>query len=124
MSTTRTPDRIEARPAEAVLHEIDGGRLLDDLSEMIRDTAEACQTFEKVGTVTLVVKFAPNDDGETLIVTPELKAKAPQAPRKSRTFFMGDDGLRRDNPAQGRLDGFDEDDQPRAGRIAPKDGQS
>jgi hypothetical protein len=122
--STDTPTRVESRPVEAVLQEIDGGLLLADFSDAIRETAAACQTWEKVGTVTLVVKFAPNDDGETLVVTPELKVKAPQAPRRSRTFFLGEDGLRRDNPNQGRLEGFDEEPPAPRGRIARKAGDA
>lgn len=88
-----------SRPFADVLRELSGGELYDTLTDRLAEVVEAVSTHRKPGELALVLKITPN--GDAVIVTETLKAKVPEAGRRSTMFFVTSGGaLVRQDPRQ------------------------
>jgi hypothetical protein len=79
------------------------GKLLDQLSEKMRNVLIACKEHMKAGTVNLQITFSPEpkSEGAQIFVSAKIDSKAPSATPKKSLFFMDDDGkLVRNDPNQ------------------------
>lgn len=92
-----------SRPFVEVLADIEGGRLLEDLTSGLTELVSQVLAVRKGGGMTLKIDVSPN--GETSVeVRAKVNVNAPEPPRE-RTIMFADEagGLRRDNPRQMRL---------------------
>lgn len=97
----------QVRPFADWMHEQRGGLTHAELSEAFQELIRAVSEEGKAGQLTFTVKVKPASKGQTggpLLVTDDIKVKAPQPERAESIFFVDrDNNLRRDNPAQPRL---------------------
>jgi hypothetical protein len=96
--------RPQTKPFAAWLQEQRNGGLHGELSDALADLVAACLEHGRQGTLTLKVDVKPNKDGVTLLVTDEVKVRAPEADRPPALFFADAHGnLSRSNPHQPEL---------------------
>ena len=89
-----------ARQFTDVIGDLAGGEIASELTAALADVVAAVNETRKVGSLTLSIKVRPNSDS-TVMVTTDIKAKAPEPPRGDTLFFTTTDGsLRRDDPKQ------------------------
>jgi len=92
-----------SRPFIEVLADIEGGRLLEDLTSGLTELVSQVIAVRKGGVMTLKIGVSPN--GETSVeVRAKVDINAPEPPRE-RTIMFADEfgGLRRHNPRQMHL---------------------
>lgn len=95
---------MATRPFLDTLREIEGGNLLDELSEIQHDLLGAIQSTNKEGEITIKLKYKPDGHGQ-MFITAETKTKEPKFPRgKSLFFITSDNNLSRQDPRQSSLD--------------------
>lgn len=100
------PDDRQIRPFADWLRDQRNGRTHDDLSDALNELVEAVQEHGKSGTLTFVVKVKPAGRGDhgTVLVSDDVKLKAPVGDRPETVFFADNDhNLVRHNPAQPSL---------------------
>jgi hypothetical protein len=92
-----------ARPFVEELADLEGGRLIEDLTAGMSDLIAQVMAVRKGGTLTLKIGILPN--GETSVeVRGKIDINAPEPARESTIMFVDPEGgLRRDNPRQLRL---------------------
>lgn len=94
----------QVRPFNAVLQELRGGSAHAELGEALVELTNACIQTEKSGTLTLTIKVSPSGDGMTVLVTDDVKVKAPVPAKQPTLYFPDQNGnLSRRNPAQPEL---------------------
>lgn len=90
------------------------GELDRQLSEAVNEVAGAVALLDKTGKVTLELSFSKT--GGRIMVSGQVKAKAPAGDAEAGIYFLGADGLTKDDPMQMRFDDvhqpFIEDDAP------------
>jgi hypothetical protein len=103
------PKQIEPVPDEAsnsfsrLMSEFRNGQTLSELSEVLQRLSLAVKDTGKTGSVTYKVIVKPS--GNALIVTDQISAKIPEAPRDAAVFFATEAGvLQREDPDQRKLD--------------------
>lgn len=72
------------------------GDLDEEAGAALVDVSEAVAMHNKPGSVTLTIKVDKN--GRMLDTSAEVKAKAPKAAPESSMWFLGEDGLDRQDP--------------------------
>lgn len=86
-----------------LLTEFRDGESISELSEALQCLVAAVRDTEKKGTLTYIIKVAPQ--GEAVVVTDEIKLKAPEMTRDASIFFATEENtLQRDNPNQRHLE--------------------
>lgn len=96
----------QSRPIVDTLRDIDYGSLLDELAEQQQAIVAACCATNKVGELTIKLKYRPETGGQ-IHIEHEVKAKAPEAKRAKTIFFATPDhNLTRTDPRQGELSGL------------------
>lgn len=79
------------------------GESISELSENLQALVSAVRDTGKKGTLTYTIKVSPQ--GDAVLISDEIKLKAPELPRDASIFFATEDGiLQRDNPNQRTLD--------------------
>ncbi|HEX3539617.1 MAG TPA: hypothetical protein VHT75_04160 [Acidimicrobiales bacterium] len=98
------PDR-QIRPFGDFLAEVNGGLTHHELSEQFNELILAVSATGKVGTLTLTLKVAPEDDADGMVrITDNVTVKIPEGKRPNTLWYVTEDGnLSRHNPAQTRL---------------------
>ena len=108
------------KPAVAVLENLEGGRLLSELNELLKGATTACldRGGKAVVQLTLVVQGNKHTDGQRVEIMPKLTTKLPQAKMTSSLFFVTDDGdLTRTPPRQELMEGMAERGEDRRERA-------
>lgn len=96
-------DDHPGKPFTDTLGEIEGGRFLRKLTEMVNEIVLAAMETRKAGTLALTLKFTPTGRG-SIEIDAKHKATVPEHDRSSTTFFATPEGtLLRDDPTQPRL---------------------
>lgn len=86
-----------------VLRDLAGGTTYEDLTAGLALVVEAVQDTRKMGEVSVKLKVKPNGES-SVIITDEIKLKAPEATRGETVFFTTAGGnLLRDDPKQDKL---------------------
>lgn len=89
-------------PFDTVLSELGRGVVLDTLTEELAAIVLAVSESGKKGKLVLTVTVAPN--GETVVLSGDVKSTRPRAPAPSSLFFTSADGsLHRHDPKQPSL---------------------
>ncbi len=103
MPDTATDQGLRSKHFAAWLQEHRSGALHDELSDALAELARAVGEHDKAGTLSLTIRIAPNG-ANTVIVTDDLKVKAPEAARPASLFFTdGRGNLSRRDPRQPEL---------------------
>lgn len=79
------------------------GGLLSELSDSLHELTEAVTEHNKPGSLTITMKMKPEEYGsdQVVVITDDIKVKAPNAPRAQAMWFVTDDhNLSRDSPSQ------------------------
>ncbi len=88
----------------AILLDMRKGAASTELLDALAEVAEAVQTTDKGGEVTLKLRVKPGPR-DTVIITDEIKSKVPKEPNEPSMFFPdADGGLHRNPVNQTRLD--------------------
>jgi len=98
------------------------GEIDREAGHAITQVATAVSDLEKAGSVTLELKFSMQA-GRVMVVG-VVKPKAPVAPSKAALYFVGKDGLTKDDPRQFTFDGMktlEPDGAPRS--VDPETGE-
>lgn len=106
MSTPNVDEERRIRPFADFLQEISNGQSHTELSDSLNELVQAVALIGKGGTLTYVIKVSPagRNAEATVMITDEIKLKAPEGERPDSVFFVDKDGnLSRHNPAQIRL---------------------
>lgn len=113
----------QVRPFADWLQDQRSGALTIELADGLNDLVEAVALHGKAGTLTLVVKVAPaGKNGHTVVVTDDVKVKAPEAERGESIFFVDPDcNLTREIPGQERLPLREVPSDPAPLRHVPKE---
>ena len=106
----KTVAELQADPAVGInnmflntLQEFRNGESIAELSENLQSLVAAVRETGKKGTLTYTVKISPQ--GDAVVLTDDIKLKAPELPRDASIFFATEEGvLQRDNPNQRKLD--------------------
>lgn len=86
-----------------LMSEFRNGGAISELSEILQRCTIAVQNTGKTGSVTYKIIVKPS--GNALIVTDQISAKIPEAPRDAAVFFATEEGvLQREDPNQRKLD--------------------
>lgn len=95
------------------------GALHAEASETLAELVRAVQDHGKAGTVQITIRIAPGSKGtNTLVVSDDVKIKAPQGDRPAALFFPDDDGnLHRSDPRQLQHPALRRVDVPPAGPL-------
>lgn len=99
-------DDRQVRPFADWLRDQRNGRTHDELSDALNELVEAVQEHGKAGSITFIVKVKPAGRGDhgTVLVSDDVRLKAPTGERPETVFFADDDhNLVRHNPAQPSL---------------------
>lgn len=97
-------ERPQRTPFAAWLQKQRDGGLHGELSDALAELVAACVEYGQSGRLTLTINVKPNKDGVTVLVTDEVKVKAPEADRPPALFFTDTHGnLSRHNPYQPEL---------------------
>lgn len=106
MATANADPERTIRPFADFLQEISNGQSHNELSDSLNELVQAVSLIGKAGTLTYVVKVSPagRNAEATVMITDEIKLKAPEGERPDSVFFVDKDGnLSRHNPAQIRM---------------------
>lgn len=100
-----TPTAPPRKPISQFLIEQRNGALHAELSDALADVVKAVQDHHKAGAVSLTITVKPGAKGTaTLVVTDDVKVKAPRGERPAAMFFADADGnLSRNDPRQTEL---------------------
>jgi hypothetical protein len=100
-----TAERVRMRFSEW-LQEHRKGHVDYEASEALQKVVEAVRETGKAGEVTVRIKVQPfKGDRNRMIVTDEIKAKAPDPDREAAIWYAAEGGkLQREDPRQQRLD--------------------
>lgn len=91
-------------PAVAALCRLEGGGLMSEFNDTLRETVAAAYNLNKKASVTLTLEFKPGGKNRMEIV-PSIKAKIPKEERCSTSMFVAEGGqLTPYDPEQRRLD--------------------
>lgn len=82
-----------------VFADLEGGRALDDMNGALDEVTRAVAEYGKVGTLTIKLTVRPNGEN-SISITPDIKAKAPEAARGASVYFVTGGGITRSNPNQ------------------------
>jgi hypothetical protein len=104
----KEPDKDPAErgrtPFARFIQEQRQGALHSELSDAIADLSQAVLAVEKPGKLVLTLKVVPSKDGQTIIISDDLKLTIPEPARGAGIFFVDADGnISRENPYQQRL---------------------
>lgn len=95
----------EDRMFEAVLAEVQKGRISQSLASKLREVVKAVQATGQKGSISLTLKIQPAG-GMTVKVLPEVKTTVPEGEQETSIFFVTDEGdLSRSDPRQPQLPG-------------------
>jgi protein subunit release factor A len=100
-----TTETQQVQPFADFLIELNDATATKELSASFKELVAAVQLTGKVGTVTYTVKVAPagRNNGNTVMVTDDIKVKMPVAARSDTTWFVdGGGNVTRHNPTQVR----------------------
>ncbi|MDH0334495.1 hypothetical protein [Metapseudomonas otitidis] len=90
----------KARPFIDTLREVEGGNLLDELSETQHSLINAIQLTGKGGELVIKLTYKPEGAGQ-MTIKADVKAKEPVLARGTSLFFMTPEGnLTRRDPRQ------------------------
>lgn len=78
------------------------GDLDREMGEHLNNVAEAVALLDKAGSVTLTLKVTKT--GGRLLVAAKVASKAPEADPEAGLYFLGADGLTKDDPFQEKFD--------------------
>lgn len=78
-------------PASIFLSRLEGGDLMMELNEVIREVAAASYNFTKKGQITLTLDFKPSG-ARKMDIKASIKRKIPQEERSPSTQFVTPDG--------------------------------
>lgn len=94
-------DQKKEEPAViAMIAGLEKGATAAELEAAVREAVTASMLTKKPAAITLTIRIAAGDD-DSVRVTPDIGKKLPKLPRKSQTFFVGEDGeLSRSNRNQ------------------------
>lgn len=108
------------RPFDQTLREINGGRLIDELTQELTDVIAAVRRSGKSGAISLTLKLKPRGEtNEQIELVPTVKGTKPEASRPISIFFVNrDNGLQRDDPTQHQLPGLQSADDAAAAKSA------
>ncbi len=81
------------------LTQIRKGSLVAALTDELNEVSEAVTDTGKAGTLTLTLTIKPNGD-DCVIIQPKIAAKAPKQSIADAIFFIGKEGLQRQDPSQ------------------------
>lgn len=88
----------------------------------IEEVAGAVDNLDKVGTVTIKLKFSKT--GGRIMLAGTVEGKAPLPPAEAALYFIGEDGLQKDDPRQHVFEGMTGlPDEAPAKRIDPSTGE-
>lgn len=101
-------DEETAKPTtrlDTVLREHRGGGLHNEISEELADLVATCRALKKKGSLTVTLNIEPDKaDDRQVIISDDVKVKAPKAPTQPSRFFSDDAGnLSRRDPRQPEL---------------------
>jgi hypothetical protein len=92
-----------ARPFYEVLAEVDGGLLIERISEKLAAVSVAVGDVQKPGELTIKLSIKPNGAGKFFIDS-KVEGKAPDHPIETALFYGDINGnLTRTNPEQEKL---------------------
>lgn len=95
---------MTTRPFVDTLRDLEYGKLLDDLADAQHAVIAGVQETHKIGTVTVVLKYRYETDGQISVET-DVKNKVPKMPRGTTLFFTTPEGnIQRDDPRQRKLE--------------------
>ena len=96
------------RPFDAVLREINNGKLVDDITDEMTKVIAAVRSTGRAGKITVTLSLHPSGPcNEQLEVRPSIKGAAPELGRPISLFYINrDNGLQRDDPTQNELPGM------------------
>lgn len=96
------------QPFDRILCQIQGGQLVDELTDELTAVLAAVQETGKTGSITLSLKITPQGGmNEQALITPSVKGTKPEKPRPWAIFFINQDhGLQRDDPYQETIPGL------------------
>lgn len=99
---------LAIRPFDQVIRDINGGRLVAELTDELTDVIAAVRRSGKAGEIRLTLKLKPRGDmNEQLEVIPTVKGSKPEASRPISIFFVNEDnGLQREDPYQHWIPGL------------------
>jgi len=99
-----TPAAGTVKPFAQFLQEQRNGNLHSELSEKLQELVAAVIEHDKGGTLTLTVSVKPAGNGINLVVSDDVKCKAPEADRPVALFYADSAGnLSRRDPRQPEL---------------------
>lgn len=103
-----TDKPLAIRPFDQVVRDINGGRLVAELTDELTEVIAAVRRSGKCGEIRLTLKFKPRGElNEQLEVVPQVKGTKPEAERPISIFFVNaDNGLQRDDPSQHSIPGL------------------
>lgn len=95
---------MQTRPFIDTLRHVEGGMLLDSLSDIQQQIVEAVRFTNKNGEITIKLTYRPEGAGQ-LSIEADIKSKAPKMQRGKSIFFITKDAnLERNDPRQTELD--------------------
>lgn len=93
---------IEGRPLTDVLRDLEGGRLLGDVTAALYKVVNAVMMTKKAGNLKISLEITPT--GRSVMVTGKYTEKVPEDDRQATTFFVDEHGgLTRNDPQQQKL---------------------
>jgi len=93
-----------ANPATIFLARLEGGGLIEELEQTLREVAAACYNLTKKGEITLKLKFNPSG-ARKMDITAAIAAKVPKEERAPSMQFVTPDGqLLAHDPDQQRME--------------------
>jgi len=101
---------LAIRPFDQIVREINGGRLVAELTNELTAVITAVRRSGKAGEIRLTLKLKPRGDiNQQIEVVPTVKGTKPEASRPISIFFVNDDnGLQREDPTQHSIPGLQE----------------
>lgn len=116
---------VMSNPGETVLDllkQIDQGHMVLDMEQECKDVVAACKEHMKQGSVTITVKFDPDNKTGAMRVSHKMTSKMPKKVPMASLFFVCDDNtLSRTNPHQRDMFERQEAHDPRTGVVHSSD---
>lgn len=99
---------LAIRPFDQIIRDINGGRLVAELTDELTEVISAVRRSGKSGEIRLTLKLKPRGESNQQIeIIPVVKGTKPEASRPISIFFVNaDNGLQRDDPTQYSLPGL------------------
>lgn len=96
------------QPFDAILRQINNGRLVDDITDEMTEVLEAVKLTGKAGKISITLSFHPGGPANNQMeIKPSIKGTKPELARPISIFFVNDNyGLQRDDPTQRPLPGI------------------